>query len=179
MTATLWIAFGFLALLVVFLIVTVFIRDRFSPTQVNILRFLTALCAGFAGGFFTGDALFKVDTTLANGTKLAISGTAGFALFLTVWFTYKPVFGLTPGFNFKVLKDWTFEQTVLAMMEADNGLSKFIGFTKQELSLPLAERELNEDSALEALKKLRYLNSELPNYSVLLDSNVYQIKKID
>lgn len=177
MTATLWIAFGFLALLIVFLIITVLIRDKLSANQVNTLRFLTSVCAGFAGGFFTGDALFKMDAIFSNGARLAISGTAGFALFLTVWFTYKPVMGLATGFYFKVLSGWTFEQTVLAIMEANNSISEFIGFGKDELSLVLSERELNTDNALDALKRLRYLNTSLPNYSVSLNDDVYQIEK--
>lgn len=177
MTTQLWIAFGFLALLVIFLIITVIIRDKLSSNQVNTLRFLTSLCAGVAGSFFAGDALFQLDAALANGVKLAISGTAGFALFLTVWFTYKPVFNLTPGFNFKVLNGWTFQQTVMAIMEANESLSEFIGFGKDDLSLKLTERELNADSALEALKKLRFLNSSLPNYSVTLNNNLYKIEK--
>jgi hypothetical protein len=177
MAPTLWIAFGFLAFLVIFLMITVLIKDKLSPTQVNTLRFLTSLCAGFAGGFFTGDALFKVEGALSNGAKFAISGTAGFALFLLVWFTYKPVLGLTTGFNFKVLPGMTFEQTVLKIMEANESVHQFIGFIPADLSLVLNERDIQGENALVALEKLRYLNALLPSYSVTLVDDVYNIEK--
>jgi len=55
MTSRLWIALGFVAALVLFLMITFLKRDTSSPNQHNTLRFLSSLCAGFAGGFFTGD----------------------------------------------------------------------------------------------------------------------------
>jgi len=79
---------GFSAGIILFLMITFFVKDSSSSTQYNTLRFLTALCAGFAGASFAGEALFSLDTNMGDGTKLAISGTAGFALFFTVWFTY-------------------------------------------------------------------------------------------
>jgi hypothetical protein len=60
MTPLLWIALGFVALLVAFLMITYLRRDTSTANQHNTLRFLTALCSGFAGGFFTGDALFRL-----------------------------------------------------------------------------------------------------------------------
>ena len=67
MTPQLWIAFGFLAALVVFLMITFLKKYTASPSQYNTLRLLQALCAGFAGGFFTGDALFRWDQQMADG----------------------------------------------------------------------------------------------------------------
>lgn len=92
MTAQLWIAFGFLALLVLFLMYSVIRppKDASHPT----VKFLTALCAGFAGGFFTGEALISING-IAGSTKFAISGTAGMALFFTIWFFYPKVFSHT------------------------------------------------------------------------------------
>jgi hypothetical protein len=84
----LWIGVGFTAALVGFLMITYFVKDRSSPTQYNTLRFLTALCGGFAGGFLAGEALFSLQKEMSSGAKLAISGTAGFALMFTIWFTY-------------------------------------------------------------------------------------------
>jgi hypothetical protein len=49
----LWIAFGFVAAIVTFLMIAFLMRDRSSANQHKILRFLTSLCSGFAGGFFS------------------------------------------------------------------------------------------------------------------------------
>lgn len=92
MTTQLWIAFGFLALLVLFLMYSV-IRPPENANHATV-KFLTALCAGFAGGFFTGEALLSING-MAGGTKFGISGTAGMALFFAVWFFHPKVFAHT------------------------------------------------------------------------------------
>ena len=81
----------------VFLMLTFFIKDSSSATQYNTLRFLTSLCSGFAGAFFTGEALFRLDQTLPAGGKIAVSGTAGCALFFVLWFTYPKRTESSPG----------------------------------------------------------------------------------
>jgi hypothetical protein len=44
--------------------------------------------------FFTGEALISLNG-IAGSTKFAISGTAGMALFFTIWFFYPKVFSHT------------------------------------------------------------------------------------
>src|SRR3954463_383340 len=78
----------FLAVLVVFLMFTFLRKDTATANQYRTLRFLSALCAGFAGTFLAGQALFNLNTPLSSGGRLVVSGTAGCALFFTVWFTY-------------------------------------------------------------------------------------------
>jgi hypothetical protein len=86
-----WIGVAFTAALVVFLMATFFVTRRealISQAAYNSLHFLTALCAGFAGGFIAGEALFRWDQQLAEGARFFISGTAGFALLFLVWIKY-------------------------------------------------------------------------------------------
>jgi hypothetical protein len=178
MTPALWIGFSFLILLVVFLIVTFFIKDSSSPTQYNTLHFLTALCAGFAGGFLTGDALFKLDTTMGNGAKLAISGTAGCALFFTIWFTYPKRTQPKPknAFNLVIPAGWTFKAAVDRIVKAAQGVYELKGFTDAQLSLVLEAGEIKTPSAVDAIKRLRFLNRDIPEYNVTVSEDIYKIE---
>src|SRR6266404_879442 len=87
MTAILWIGFGFVVLLISFLMVIFFVNLN-KPHQWEIMRFLSALCAGFAGGLLTGEALFSLSKKWGTG-ELAVSGTAGMALFFTVFLLFR------------------------------------------------------------------------------------------
>jgi hypothetical protein len=94
-TSILWIAFGFLAALVIFLGVTIHFPPKDNTGRAT-LKFFTALSAEFSGGFFTGDALFKYQQQI-GGSSIAVSGAAGCALFFTIWFVYPKVFRLDDG----------------------------------------------------------------------------------
>jgi hypothetical protein len=109
-TANLWIALGFLAALVTFLGVTIYFPPRDNTGRAT-LKFFTALSAGFSGGFFTGNALFKYQQQI-GGTNIAISGAAGCALFFTVWLIYPKVFKLADAIAVDVPAGWTFRGTV-------------------------------------------------------------------
>ena len=88
MSPHLWVAVLLLSILVVFLIVAFFTRPTLTDAQFTILRFLSALCAGCAAWFISGEVLFNMSGQMSGG-KYAISGTSGFALFLVVWFFFK------------------------------------------------------------------------------------------
>lgn len=169
MTPQLWIGLVFLAAVVIFLFVAYFAKERDTQNKNNILRFLMALSAGFAGGFLSGDALFKLESQMSDGLKLTISGTAGCALFFTIWLTRSrqqqmPL--LQDTFNFSILNGWTFEQTVRTIVRAARGVVDIKGFTPEQLSLILENTELMNTTAKEALEKLKHLNSNIPNYKV-------------
>ena len=87
MSPHLWVAVLLLSILV-FLIVAFFTRPTLTDAQFTILRFLSALCAGCAAWFISGEVLFNMSGQMSGG-KYAISGTSGFALFLVVWFFFK------------------------------------------------------------------------------------------
>ena len=187
MTPLLWIAFAFVAGLVVFLMITYFKRDTSSANQHKTLRFLTSLCSGFAGGFFTGDALFRLEQQLSNGEKLGVSGTAGFALFFMVWVTYgkwqPPVPPPNPPppnrFKLSIPEGWTFEQAARVVIKG-RGSADFQGFQKGQLAVKMRAIDLDTADAQEALTKLWYeAYDELPKYLVDFEGGIFHIRKLE
>jgi hypothetical protein len=180
MTPILWIGLSFLIVLVIFLIITFFIKDSLTSAQYNTLRFLTTLCAGFAGGFLTGDALFRLDTEMTDGVKIGVSGTAGCALFFTIWFTYPKHAVAIPknAFNLSIPDGWTFEMAINRIVKAAQGVYEVKGFSKEQLVLVLNSAELKTPSAVDAIKRLRYLCQDLPEYTVSLIDDIYKIEKV-
>jgi hypothetical protein len=168
MSIQLWVGFGFLSLLVLFLIVAFFTKENLSDDQRTILKLLCALCAAFAGGFISGDALFKMDLA----TKVFIASSAGFAAFCIVWFFFPKPPSVPPrppdAIRFSIPKGWTFKQTVEALVERENAVAKFVNFTPAELQTLLRERELEFTSVREALGAMRLLasNGEIREYDV-------------
>jgi hypothetical protein len=77
----------FAGVLVAFLMLAFFVRDL-QRSQWAILKFLAALCAGAAAWFFVGDAALRAEFVKSTTEKFFISGTAGFALFMIVFFFF-------------------------------------------------------------------------------------------
>jgi cation transport ATPase len=103
-----WVGCGFAIFLVIFAIVVFFRRGKLEAHQCALLRFLLALCAGFAGGLISGEALFKLVENRGVNSQLAVSGTAGFALFFTVWFTFPKLADRPAGdYAFTLPDGWT------------------------------------------------------------------------
>ena len=178
----LFIGFGFAVLLVFFLMVAFFLAPRMSGDQRTILKFFTALCAAFAGIAIAGDALFRLNTT--GSTQVAVSGTAGFALFFAVWFffpkqqnedTSKP----SDGFSCKISDSWTFQQTVDSLASDDHAVAEYIGFTTQELSSTLRAWQISTNTVLEAMLRLRSITTT-PNairqYDIARGNGVYRLQ---
>lgn len=180
MTTSLWIGFSFLVLLVVFLIVTSFVKDHSTPAQYSNLRFLSALCAGFAGGFLTGEALFKLDKVINHGVQFSISGTAGCALFFAIWFTYpKRTPPVPPNiFKFSIPVGWTFLSAIDRIVKAVEGVYEITGFTDDQLNLILDEGVVRASSPVEGIRKLRFLCRNLPQYNVTVNDGIFTIEKI-
>lgn len=188
MSTTLWIGLGFLTVLVIFLMITYFAKDNSTRAQLNTLRFLTSLCAGFSGGFLMGEALFKLGADLGGGATISISGTAGFALFFTIWFTYSrylmPPNGETPpppveeSFSLSIPENWTFKVTVDRIVNSVGGNYEFKGFTEEQLNLVVRSEALETPSAKDAIIRLKYLCSDLPEYKVTEESNIFIIEKV-
>jgi hypothetical protein len=182
MTSQLWIALGFVAALVLFLMITYFRRDTSTRNQHKTLRFLTSLCAGFAGGFFTGDALFHYEQQLSSGAKLGISGTAGFALFFVVWFTFGDWEVPPPPnrFRLSIPDGLTFEQAARVIVESAHGNPDFQGFKDGQLSVKMRASEIDAIDAQGALTKLRYLAHDgFPDYRVDVDDGVFHIRNLE
>ena|SRR5690349_23432706 len=177
MTPALWIGFGFLTLLIFFLIYLVISKNDIQPSKLPIVRYLTALSGAFAGGFITGDALFKMDTQLGNGTKVFISGTAGFAMFLIVLYFIRFAFTPKSGFNITPPVGSNFKQVVHLIAQADKCLFELVGFSEFEQKTELDSQHISAANALEAMTKLKYLSNRLPPYTVKLEQGVYIINK--
>ncbi|CAH1044901.1 hypothetical protein [Halomonas sp. TD01] len=178
MSLQLWIGFGFTVSLVVFLIITFFVKDTSSPAQYNTLRFLTALCGGFAGGFLAGEALFSLQKEYLSGAKLGVSGTAGFAIFFAVWFTYPKRHReqLEDNLRLSIPEGWTFEQAALAIGKATRRELNLRGIKPEHRSTKLHAIEINASDAGKALEQLRYSSNALPDYRVELDGGVYHLR---
>jgi hypothetical protein len=179
MTIQLWIGFGFLALLVVFLMYSVIIPPRSADSTRATIRFLTALCAGFAGGFLTGEALIHMEGAVGS-TKYAISGAAGTALFFTVWFFYDQVIPLRPGFEFSIpAKNWTFRNAADTMARSVDSAVDFQGFSDKELTAQLQERKISSKTVSEAMSQLRLFTDppgQIREYDVAEVGSIYQLK---
>lgn len=190
MTPLLWIALGFVVALVVFLMVTFFKKDTMSANQFKVLRLLSALCSGFAGAFFTGDALFRLEQQLSNGAKLGISGTAGFALFFVVWFTFgnwqapqhpPPPPPLPPDRVTASFPEGLFTFEVAARTIAKRwGPVDFQGFQPEQLAIKMHATDLDEGNVEDALTKLWYAAYDgLPKYRVDLEGGIFCIRKLE
>jgi hypothetical protein len=174
----LWIGFGFVVLLIGFLMMVFFV-DLKKPHQWEILRFLTALCAGFAGGLLTGTALFSMSGKLGAG-EFSISGAAGMALFFTVFFFFGKFSDRPPdALNFSVPDGWTFGAAVEGLVKAKTPVIDFKGFTSAELSIPLQGKTVEGDSLATAIAALRDLGkSPIPAYRLVGKEPLIRVEKI-
>ena len=173
MTTTLWIAFGFLAALVIFLGVTIYLPPKDNTGRAT-LKFLTALSAGFSGGFFTGDALIKYQQQMGGG-NIAISGTAGFALFLTVWLVYPVVFRLDDAISVHVPAGWTFLHAVETIAQTP---CEFVGFLQEELDTVTREAKFQARKVEGAILQIRLITAKhdaIRPYDVQKIDEVYQL----
>ncbi len=174
-----WIGLGFVAFLVLFLVVAFFTKEKLSQDQRRILKFLMALCAGFGGALIAGEALLDFEYAIGKGGKLAISGTAGFALFFTVWLGFDRVIKQAEdAFHLSISENWTFEITADAIASHDKSIAEFIGFRKDELGATLKTRQLHAKSPSEALSNLGALSSsrKIRKYEVVKEGAKYILK---
>jgi len=171
----LWIGLGFVAVLVLFLMVAFFIKEKLSEDQRQILRFLCALCAGFAGALIAGDALFKLNTSIGTATKIAVSGTAGFALFFAIWFTFRQIVPPPDAVHFSIPPGWTFRQAALTLTKQEKSFAHFDGFNEEELNTPV-EGEVHTKHMTDALLAIKALaRKPLPAYQVAFEDPGYRI----
>jgi hypothetical protein len=184
-TALQWVAIGFAAFLIGVLVVAFFFKDQITPAQSGILRLFCALCAGFAGGLLTGDALFRLDSQIAAGTKLAISGTAGFALFFTVWFTCadprKTDSAAPPNgsvsFTVPDSGGWDFKGVVEGLAKGQGVVVQFEGFSPGELATPIRNKQIVANSIQGALRSVRWIAgaSAIRPYKVVAEPPLYRL----
>lgn len=161
MTPQLWIGFGFLVALVAFLIISYFVELKQSSTRRAILQFLTSLTAGFAGGFLSGSSIFDASWTSPT-SRIALSGTAGFAIFFAVWFSYQKMFpppGLTAenSLPLDIPEGWSFKDVVDTLAKKDKSAVDYQGFTSEELNTKIKSQTLNAKSYIGLIQAARLL----------------------
>lgn len=177
-----WVGLGFTAALVIFFIVAFFMAKTMTQDQRNIVRFLSALCAGFAGGLFIGDALFNMTGTLGSGAKYAISGAGGFALFFVIWFFFPKAAGYPDDGNMSIPPNWTFKQMVERLTQIDSTIAAYEGFKPEELDALLQPRQLNIKNVQAAIIKLRSLTIKpdaIRKYTVEHEDSTYRLNIVD
>lgn len=183
MTPQLWIGFGFLVGLVVFLIISYFVELKQSSTRRAILQFLTSLTSGFAGGFLSGSSIFDASWTSPTG-RIALSGTAGFAIFFAVWFSYQKMFpppGLTvaDSLPLDIPQDWSFKNVIDTLAKKDNSAVDYQGFTPEELNTKVRSQTLNGKSYIELMQAARLLSVNgtiRPFTAEKVSGNIYVLK---
>lgn len=173
----LWVGFGFVLLLIVFLMTAFFTKETLSDGQRQILKFLCSLCAGFAGALITGTALFSLNSQFGGGTTLAISGSAGCALFFAVWFTFDNVARPPDAFHFRIPQNWNFQQVADAIARQDGSVAEFNGFQPTELAAPIDSREMHARTVHAALLSLRSLagGAQVREYRVEHSAPTYKL----
>jgi hypothetical protein len=177
--ARFWVAVVLTVGLIVVLAAILFLKPHLTASQQQILRLLCALAGGFAGGVFTGEALAQFEVGFGVGGKLLASGTAGFALFMIVWLTYKAIAPRDDRIAFSVTDGWTFSGTAEKLAESEQRLATFEGFSDTELATPLKAKQLIHSSTAAALMALRLLTKsrDFPLYSVEPAEGVYILRR--
>lgn len=173
----------FLGVLLLFLMVAYYHPPN-SPYAYSILKLISAICGGFAGGFLTGEAVVKISNdAAAGGLQYALSGTAGFGLFLVIWMFFPPPPAVEPapaqvgedGFNYTPPEGCTFEQAAKLIAKSRKAVVRLQGFTEVEYRAVLDSQEIHANDAAHALKLLRDLapRGQVRNYEVKYSDSVY------
>lgn len=173
----------FLGVLLLFLMVAYYHPPN-SPYAYSILKLISAICGGFAGGFLTGEAVVKISNDVAaGGLQYALSGTAGFGLFLVIWMFFPPPPQDEPapaqvgenGFNYMPPEGCTFELAAKLIAKSRKAVVRLQGFTEIECRAVLDSQEIHANDAAHALKLLRDLapRGQVREYGVSYSDSVY------
>jgi hypothetical protein len=140
---------------------------------------LSALCAALAASFITGEAVFQMQGTIGDGGSYAITGVAGFALLMIVWFFFPKITGGFPDdYVVAVANGWTFESAARAIAFQDGSAAAFEGFKPEELSTKLKGQQLRARTVGRALASLGSLAQPgaVPPYSVAHDPPIFTLR---
>jgi hypothetical protein len=151
----LWIGVAFLAALVVFMMAAYWQR-AVSAAQSQILRLLAALAAGMAAATFSGEVAIRVAGQVSAAANWSLAATAGMALFVLVWLTWKRAFN-APGFNVSFPAGCGFGEAAALIGAAAATHVTLHGFTPAEQAAVLTAQELHGASVADALANLATL----------------------
>ena len=172
-----WTGIAFLGLLLIFLMAAFFVRDL-PPQSYTILRVFSALAAALAGSLIAGQAVVQASSGAPQGTQWAVSGSAGFALFILIWMWFPERHAGGAGSRVLTVPGGPFAETVDALVEAEGAVARFEGFTDAEYGIHLRSRKLTVRDLSHALELLRDLapNGKLRHYDVSYNDAVYLLR---
>lgn len=176
-----WVGVFFAAVFVGFLMYSINKGKDLNYGQRLMLKILSTVCAAIGGALISGAAFLDLTRNVPGG-KLTVSGTAGFAIFFLIWFTFPrgPKFEPLPdGFNMRVPIGWTFEMTADECARQENSVTQYDGFTAQEMKAPLKSWELHTGSALEAIQQLGSITEKrnaVRDYRVKKENGKFSLK---
>jgi hypothetical protein len=176
-----WVGFGLAVFLVIFAIVVYFRQGKLEAHQWVAFWLLSSLCAGFAGGLMSGEALFKVVQNWGINNQFIVSGTAGAAFFFAVLFTFPKLIGRPPeDYAFSLPSGWTFKDAATAIAQQDQAEVDLSIFNQAELATQLQARELRTETAIRALISLQNLASPgaIRKYTVSYSAPTYIFRLI-
>lgn len=176
-----WIGVVFAAAFVAFLMYSINKGKDLNYGQRLMLRVLSALCAGIGAWLISGEAFFDLARDVPGG-KLTVSGTAGFAIFFVIWFTFPrgPKFEPLPDrFKMTVPAGWTFQQVADSCAQQDGAVIDYDGLTAKEINAPLKSWNLDTASVLEAIEQLGSItqdNGAIRRYTAKKENSRYQLE---
>lgn len=152
----LWTGIAFAVLCFALLVVIFFLRPVLTEDQRNLIRLFCALLAGCAGAFLAGDGLFDLSHE-TTGTKMTVRGTAGFALFFCVWFTFNPLRRKTgaSGFSISFVEGLTFERATEILGEELKAAINIDALTNAERLAQMQGLKIEAKDPRDVLAKLR------------------------
>lgn len=145
------VAILFVAVLVVFFMVLVLIGKKLDVAAFTIVRFLSAICAGFAGGLFLGS--INVGFTIEG--RIAVSAAGGAGCFALIWLTFGTQALQGEWYHFAIPDLWTLQQAAVAMAQQDGARVIFDpAFKPEELGAQLVPGVVKARNLKGALEKL-------------------------
>jgi hypothetical protein len=176
-----WVGVFFAAAFVVFLMYSINKGKDLNSGQRLMLKILSALCAGIGAWLIAGEAFFNLSRDLPGG-KLTVSGTAGFAIFLTIWFTFPkgPKFEPLPDrFKMSVPPNLTFQMIADACAQQDLSVTQYDGFSEDERLARIKEWKLEAETVAKAIELLGSI-TEVPgavrDYEVTKNDSKYLLR---
>jgi hypothetical protein len=181
MNPILWIGFGFLVAFVVFLGFTIYKPPPRGSQGRATMRIFSSLCCGFAGGFLTGAAIFNATFTHALG-KVGIFGSAGIALFLTVFFFYDKMpdgeLNVPDGVALTIPKNCKFSDAADIVGTITKAGMDYRVLNRDELGAAMKEQSIEAKSWEQLLESLRNVTVEqgIRPYTVKKENGSYLFK---
>jgi hypothetical protein len=180
MTPQIWIGVGFAAAVVLFLMLAYY-GPAMDAGRHAIIRFMCALCAGCAGGFITGSALFEYAQNFPNGGKIAFTGAAGCALFGLVLLTFPkhqiPVADDALSLTFPSGISFFDAAKLVAQKNASVAILEGFEDTEKKASVTGTLSGQGKDRFIQILKRLGDLAAtSIRPYTVTFDGNAYVLK---